>query len=394
MKWWLAIFAAILCPAQPAQSPEAVLFGKIQAKVAQNLDRLPDYTCSETIERFRRVKPGGKIERLDTIRLEVAYVGGRELFGWPGSNKIDEPEIKKFVGRGTSGNGDFAILPRNAFLRGGTKIYYAGDTELDGKRAIRFNYRVPETAQSYRLETNMGEAVVGYEGSFWVDPVTLDLMRLTSAAEGIPAKLGLKSTTTMLNYSRVAVGGSTFLLPKNSELHMTDADGAESWNRNNFDGCRQFSGQSVIKFDSPPPEEAAPAAKPQEVNLPEEFVVEIELETPIDSASTAVGDSVRATFRQNVKSNREIAIPKGAALTGNVVRLEKQSNSYLVGLRFTFVDIGGRTIDLSGRENSVGMVRIRNGRVLPMFLGALVFQVDHVKLSLGTVFQFRSRRQQ
>ncbi len=386
MKWWLTTFAAMLSQAQPQQTPEAILLGKIQAKVVQNLSRLPNYTCSETIERFKQMKPGGKLEPLNTIRLEVAYVGGTELFGWPGTNKIDEPEIQKLVGRGTSGNGDFAIFPGNIFVRAGAKIYYGGETELDGKRAIRYNYRIPETARSYHLHTNAGEAFVGYEGSFWVDPVTLDLVRLTAASDYIPESLGLKSVTSMLDYSQVAVAGSMFLLPKSSVLHMTDTDGVESSNRTSFHDCREFLGQSVLKFESPSPEAEAPATKmPAQLALPDDFLVDVELETPIDSVTTAVGDQVRATLRENVKSNREIVIPKGAALTGNIVLLEKRDLFYLVALQFTSVEINGRNIDLSGREQRI----MRTNREFQRFTGPMAFRVNHLKLSRGYVFRLR-----
>ena len=392
MNWWLASFAAMFWQAQSPPSPEIILFNQIQARVAENLSRLPNYTCSQTIERFKRSKPGARVETVDTIRLEVAYVGGRQLFGWPGSNKIDEPDINKFIGRGTSGNGDFAIFPRNLFLRRGAKFYYGGRTELDGKPAFRFNYRVPQSVETYQLQTSWGQALVGYEGSFWVDAVTLDLMRLTSAADDIPAKLRLKSTITVLDYGRVAVGRSTFLLPKGSELTMVESDGVEYRNRNTFSSCHQFTGESVIKFDEPAPEPTANVPATQTI-LPDEFTVEIELDSPIDSASAAVGDPIQATVKQNVKSNGGIVIPKGATLAGNLVLLARRGNSYFVDLRFTSLEIEGHTISLSGRENRVDSVRVRNGRPLPMFTGPMFYATDHVKLPRGRVFQFRSRKQ-
>jgi hypothetical protein len=390
MKWCAAIFAVTIAQAQPPQNSEAELFGKIQARVKQNLNHLPDYTCSETIERFRRSKPGGKLDPVDTIRLEVAYVGGQELFGWPGSNKINDPDIGKFVPGGTSGNGDFGLLPKNLFLVGGAKISYAGETELDGRRVIRFNYRVAETARSYQLQSNSGKAFVGYEGALWVDPVTLDLTRISSSVEVIPPALKLKSTSTVLDYSPATFGATTFLLPKSSELKMVEAGGAEFVNRNSFHGCRQFSGESVIKFDSPSAEPIA-IDVPAVLHLPDEFEVEIELETAVDSASSAVGDPLRANIRQDVKRNREVIIPKGAVLTGNLVMMEKRGAFYLLDLQLTSLEINGRTVDLSSRENTIGMVRVRNGRSLPTYLSPMPLETGRVQLARGKVLRFRSR---
>src|SRR5258707_15542148 len=108
------------------------LLDRVRLKVRENLTRLPNYTCIETIERAARRKPTDKFTISDHIRLEVAYVEGKELFGWPGAAKIEEPDIRKFV-RGAIGNGDFAITPRNIFFTPSAKIHLAGEMDLDGK---------------------------------------------------------------------------------------------------------------------------------------------------------------------------------------------------------------------------------------------------------------------
>ena len=125
-------------------------------------------------------------------------------------------------------------------------------------------------------------------------------MRLSYAVDDIPEKLGLKSTVSVLDYNRVPVGDSTFLLPQGSELRMVDSGGVENRNRTIFHGCRQLTGQSVIKFGSPPTDAAAPSARPPDIALPDEFLVEIVLDTPIDSESVAIGDPIRAVLKQFV----------------------------------------------------------------------------------------------
>src|SRR5438045_2730322 len=79
---------AILSPDQG--SPERLLLAQIKAKMADNLARLPNYTCLQTIERSHRDARKKRFERQDLVRLEVALVGGRERFAWPGANRIDE----------------------------------------------------------------------------------------------------------------------------------------------------------------------------------------------------------------------------------------------------------------------------------------------------------------
>src|SRR5258707_15565042 len=118
------------------------LLDRVRLKVRENLTRLPNYTCIETIERAQRRKSTDKFAISDTIRLEVAYVEGKELFGWPGAEKIEEPDIRKFV-RGSIGNGDFPIPPKNIFFTRSATIHLAGEAELEGKHALRFEFGLP-----------------------------------------------------------------------------------------------------------------------------------------------------------------------------------------------------------------------------------------------------------
>ena len=111
MRLLLLFLALQACEAQQELPPDLLLLAKIKVKMAENLDRLPNYTCEQTIERSRRRAPARKFELLDTVRLEVALVENRELYGWPGANRITESDLSNLVG-GTIGNGDFGLLAR------------------------------------------------------------------------------------------------------------------------------------------------------------------------------------------------------------------------------------------------------------------------------------------
>jgi hypothetical protein len=376
------------------QSPDdADLLGKVRAKVRENLARLPNYTCIETIERAARLKPPDKFTISDNIRLEVAYVEGKELFGWPGAAKIEEPDIRKFV-RGAIGNGDFAITPRNVFFTPSAKIHLAGETDLEGKHAVRFEFSVPRNANVYTIESDSGIDYVGLQGSFWVDSGTLDLIRIESGAFDIPPKLGVESSTTTLNYGTVSIGSSTFLLPQHSEFVITLVNGYGNRNRMTFHGCRQFSGVSVLKFEEPTGEPAAtvPGAA---VSLPPDFEVEIRLVTPIDSATAAVGDTVRAAIQQNIKLGRNVVAPKGAEIACRIVLLERRFNYYVMALEAIAIDFEGGHADLTGRENRVAVMVPQNGRPFKAVPAARnlpqIFLTEHLQLPRGAGFMLRSR---
>lgn len=337
---------ALLCQAQQAVPPETLLLAKIKTRVAENLSRLPNYTCTETIQRSLRFKSQATPEMVDTVRVEVAYVSRRELFGWPGAARIDEPDIGRLIG-GSIGNGYFALFSNNIFLTPTPTFHYIGDTMLDGRKAIRYEYQVPQMAGAYRLRSARGAALVGFHGSFWVNPATLDLLRIDVAADDVPVDLGFSAATSELDYGPQTIGSGTFLLPQSAEFDILDTEGAEHRSRLGFRACREFTSQSVVKFGAEP---AAP-----EVTLPDDFTVDLELLTPIDSESSAGGDPVQATLRNNIRSKEKVLVPKGATVSGRIAHLIRNGPAYTLDFTLLAIDFDGGHADLRGRANDVAL---------------------------------------
>ncbi|MGH7972518.1 MAG: hypothetical protein ACREIC_27710, partial [Limisphaerales bacterium] len=65
----------VAAPFLPAQDGD--LLPHIREKMADVLQRQPNYTCTETVERSRQ-SGGGTTRVEDTLRLEVALVEGKE----------------------------------------------------------------------------------------------------------------------------------------------------------------------------------------------------------------------------------------------------------------------------------------------------------------------------
>ena len=398
---WVFLFAALqACHAQQQLSPELMAITRIKLKVADNLKRLPNYTCEQTIERSQRVMPARKFEMLDTVRLEVALVEHKELYGWPGANRIAESELSNLVG-GTIGNGDFGLLASSIFLSDGSLFTHIGQVEMNGRRAVRYDYRVPLLSSGYHLKVPPNTALVAYHGSFWVDSDSLDLLKLDVTADEIPLRLGLRSAAKILEYERTFIGGASFLLPSRAELLMVDLNGSEHRNRTRFHGCRQYAGQSVLSFAEPPPDTPA-VASPQTTNieLPERFMADLALSTPIDSSTSAVGDEVEAKLQRNLKDHGKIIAPKGAVLKGRITRLQRESNSYTLAIAFNSLEFEGSRAGLNGRNNELTIQEFSRWPCLSQAdrscfttgspLGSLQVHGNHLKLSRGFPMQLRS----
>jgi hypothetical protein len=231
---------------------------------------------------------------------------------------------------------------------------YKGEEEWRGHRAVRFDYRVALLDSAYHLRSLPLDERVAFHGTFWADAGSLDVLRIEMIADDIPPDLHIAAASNALEYERVPIAGSTFLLPRDSQLQLTDIGGTENRNLTHFAACRQFTGESKLSFADPPPDApAAPKAAPAEISLPEQLEVEIELETAINSDSNAIGDLVKAKVRSNVRERGRLLVPKGAEITGRIRDLRKLGDSYVLDINFLSLDFEGGHADLSRRSNSI-----------------------------------------
>lgn len=245
----LSAVAFICCTMLQTAADPVELLNRIRARMAANLEHLPDYTCRQTVERSVRQPGFDKFVNSDTLRFEVSYVGGREMFARPGAEKFEEKSLSEMVGGGTIGTGTFALHAKAIFATDSAIFTYAGETVEDGRIGIQFDFRVPRAKSRFDIRANGGTPVtVGYSGQFRVDAETLDLIRLQVDVDDVPAGFPVVSTGETMEYRRIPIGSTEFLLPYSSKLIVRDVSGTESRNLTNFDACRQYTGQSVIRF--------------------------------------------------------------------------------------------------------------------------------------------------
>jgi hypothetical protein len=382
----LAVFSL---HAQTPLPPDLDALTKIRTRMLFNLKHQPNYTCVETIERSSRPKITNKLKLIDTLRLEVALVEGREMFAWPGSKKFEEFDVTTMVTTGAIGNGDFGGFAKALFTTSSPTFHYLGEEDFQGKKAIRFDYNVSQMLSGYRIRVAAASAIVGFHGLFYADPATFDVERVEVIADDLPPELLLSLVDDKIDYAMTRIGESDFLLPSESELTMTDLNGSANRNHVKFTSCRQFSGESVLTFDE------APASKPDVAPLPvREFDVPVGLEVPlvlneqIDLNSAAIGDPVHAHLEHDVKQKGRIVIPKGATATGRITRLEKYDNYSVVGMEFPELEAPGILARMKGNlDRTIGVLPLQPRRQFhprtPQQPGEGVFPVNSIQLHLA-----------
>jgi len=335
MRLLLILLSA--APFLPAQ--DADLLPRIRGKMADILLRQPNYTCTETIERTSQT-PGGRSILDDTLRLEVALVDGKEMFAWPGSKQFEDHDLRELVTTGMFGNGNFAIYARILFLSDVAKVEDRGETQWNGGPARRYDFRVSRSTGGHRLRVDNREAVVGFHGSFYADPVTLDVRRVEVVAEDIPADLGVTASETTVDYSRLRIGDEEFLLPVSSTVMMALPDEV-SRNSIRFADCRRFTGESTLSFNDPVlTEVSAPAEHAVEVAIPAGLTLQLQM-PDLDLTHTAVGDPIRATLQSDLRNRRQLLAPKGSVAHGRIVRLDRAPGFFALRIDFQDLDWPG-----------------------------------------------------
>ncbi len=248
----LLLIAAAATYAQSDLPPQVLQLSRIKQHMKERLQQVPNYTCLQSTVRSERLSRINKTKVLDTVRLEVAEVDGKELFARPGQ-QFDQTNPAAFVTSGVVATGMFALFANALFVHDSGMMQWAGEEEMDGRKMLRYDFQVPLMRSGYNIHSGDRGAIVAYHGSFWTDPRTLDAFHLRVVADNIPPALGLLDTTLEIEYQTVRIGSGDALLPRSADLLLTQFSGVERRNLTTFSGCKQYGSESVLSFDTPEP---------------------------------------------------------------------------------------------------------------------------------------------
>jgi hypothetical protein len=372
---------------QPAGDDRLASFRR---KVRQDMTGVPNYTCLETIDRTKRVHTAEFLP-IDKIRLEVSVVGGKEMFARPGARSFDNRDVTSLVPGGLIGSGMFSSLTRTLFVKDKGTLKYRGKDDLDGQASVRYDFRLTRQESGFKVQIDNRQEPLAFKGSFWFEPATLDLLRLEAHADALPADLNVEEAFIRTAYARTHIGNSDALLPKRSELTATYLSGATERDAIEFSGCHEYASESTISFGAP--SGGPPAGQPQVrgVDLPAGLLLPIELETPIDSETAAVGDTLHARVVEDVRYLGNLLAPRGAAVTGRISKWDRISAPERVVLGMEFGAIEWETgraafqaelVEIDGKSAGANRPAAMESTVP----GVAVFRIDAAQFRIAPGF--------
>lgn len=308
-------------------------FPQIRTNIAAGLSHLPNYTCEERIVRYEQRSLEDTAHLYDRIRLEVAFVGSRELFGWPGVGRFEDKSIDALVG-GTTGTGAFAGVPLQIFSSKLSRFFAI--TAPDPKGLLSYKFSYPRVQNGFVVGAGDRRGYVGFHGVFWIDPKSLNLTRLELQADEIPSTVPLSEVRVNIDYQAIRIEDKSYAVPRTAEQIMIMTTGYVTRNVTTFSNCHEFRGESTVKFENLE-DENHPGVATSVVSIPEKMNVDAVLKSGLQSREPAVGDPVEAVADRDVKKGRELLLPKGAKLTGRISKIRfVDSDSPFFAIAITF----------------------------------------------------------
>ncbi len=347
------VFVAAVCAAQVGPSADEARLIEVRAKTGQALKSLPDYLCLVTTDRLHASHANATPNLLDTVKLEVAHVGDKEMYSWPGHSMFADTDLAKVLPGGFVGTGAYASQMIHVLFGHSTQFRFAGRESLGQRATLRWDFTLPQTDSAWIVNAGRRSAQVGSTGSIWADAETQLLVRLQARATQFPARFPLKSAARTIDYARVRIGERDVLLPSAVEDLVEEAGGALNINRSRFGQCREYKATSEVTFDERPAQfvPAQPIALP--AALPQNVQIRLTLDTRLRSAGAAIGAPVNAHVVSDVRHGGAVLVPKGTPVLGVLRQLEKSHDAFLVLIEFSELVLPEGTVPFRARLQSI-----------------------------------------
>jgi hypothetical protein len=304
-------------------------------------------TCDETLRERERRSNELPLTSRDRLRLDISIAGGKEIYSWAGASRF-EGGIDSVIHSGSFHSGDFGPIMRGIFQL--AKISYLGEKSKNGRRLLEYRYSISKTASDYLIRTESSEVITAYEGELLIDPQILDLVQLETRTVDLPEETGFCRVINHIDYVRTQIGTAQILLPGETLFRAISRYG-ETVNRSSYTSCREYVGESVLRFDVPETEtQQETAVSAVSLKFPSSLQFRCHLASPLDFETAAAGDAIEAILDSPITGkDGAVIVPVGTHLHGRLSRVseEKSPQQFEIGVLFEWIDVQGRQVPFS-----------------------------------------------
>jgi hypothetical protein len=248
---------AIEEPPAPAPAEQLRIWNAARENALSFTGSLPDFICNEVVRRYTDPDRKGRWRLADTLVLKLTYFDRQEDYKLLTINNRPTGMSYEHVG-GAINKGEFGSLLAAIFaLQSRTNRSWDHWTTLRKRPTHVYAFSIAAANSEYQITSGTTardeeRVAAGQRGYIYIDDATKMVVRVTAAAEGIPADFPVRKVNLLLDYDFIDVGGRQYLLPLYSETTMA-APPEELRNETEFRLYRKFSADATITFDGVAP---------------------------------------------------------------------------------------------------------------------------------------------
>jgi hypothetical protein len=243
--------------APPAAAPTAeerqAYLDRARSYALEYIQTLPDFICNETVRRYREGVEPGTWDLTDTLNVRLSYYGHREDYKLLTVNNKSVPLNTRYDSlTGSISEGEFGSLLRQIFEPDpSTEIRWSGWSTIGAVRVAVFSYRMPAAHARYAVNFMINDqrygAVAGRRGAIYLEPDSGQILRVSSAADGLAPEFPVQKLISTLDYAATQIGDRSFLLPRTAEVQMA-AGSYQSRNTIEFVSYHKFAADTDVTF--------------------------------------------------------------------------------------------------------------------------------------------------
>ncbi len=345
--------AAISVSATPPDAESSAILSRALAKLAGTSRRLLRYSCTETIERAYYSEPAGRkmgthplseapvascdkrafsqdghlrLDMEDRLRLAVAVADNTQIQSWAAASRFDSRSVEQIVPGGPMTTGPSGEALVDIFENPGTRFSFIGRKNEGSRPVFEYTFDVPLAFSGSAVRAGTEWRKTAYHGSFEIDPLSAELVRLTSESDPLPPETKMCRFRTGADYHYLEIGTGRFLLPSQSTLETVSPAGLETRSVTTFSACHEYAAESSVSFgDTAASIDGGVASKPA-APLPPGLSLVVALTKPIDLRTAAAGDAVagRVTKAVRAPGSNAVMVDAGAVLHGRIAQMQHQ----------------------------------------------------------------------
>lgn len=277
-----------IASALPSETEGRELLDRTRNVTLAAANAMPDFLVKQIIKRSYAYGTTGNWRQQDNLTVAVGYRAnaGEEyrlltVNGMPAGDDVKAGnDYSRYAPRGASSSGvEYISSLANVLKPESNTEFKLVDTDLiKDRRTVVYEYVIKKDFSQLTLTVadTAARATVGSRGRIWIDRELDRVLRFEQIATEIPRDFPIMAASSLIDYDWVMINERKYLLPIQSQILITSAQGQmvlQSRNDVRFRSYQKYGAElkvideigeddEPVEGEAPPPPKLKPAPKP------------------------------------------------------------------------------------------------------------------------------------